>query len=225
MTSTTNTNKTLVNINESDYETVQQYRLALLTAIKVAKDKLAKTAENKMNTEDLIKDCSIAVRMFLNQEINESEMEYILNKYDFIKDKLTFSKDIKTALVSVLSEYELGDDFDFFVKVCTSNSTTLRKMKTNVVQLKKIIEMIESAEAGAQEVYEVTEELEQVRTEAKELRRQLDAIYVGYCSDELSSTIVLKYKKLKEDGLTDTEICKIFDMSRPTLTKLVKHLK
>ena len=110
MTSTTNTNKTLVNINESDYETVQQYRLALLTAIKVAKDKLAKTAENKMNTEDLIKDCSSAVRMFLNQEINKSEMEYILNKYDFIKDKLTFSKDIKTALVSVLSEYELGDD-------------------------------------------------------------------------------------------------------------------
>jgi len=152
----------------------------------------------------------------------EVEMQNYFKEYDEFLDSLTYKTIIQNQVKLHFKEYCTKNYMSFIYTKMLSRVGTLRKLRTALELFQYILNLQSVISELQVDLKEASKYPSKLLSENSRLRSEIDNIYSVYTSDDEDIDRYFKYKKLKSDGCSDQEIAKILEISRPTLSKLVK---
>ena len=214
-------------IKEEDYPDTRSYQIAISSFMKSVlnqgKNLLAETAIKQEYSFNNIVGCINKALKSLAQDPSSSSPENLFKDYDNVIDSKVFKEHIHIAITDhlhVLHKNELTR------KAYTSSKRSigsLRDLRNAMQGFKAMLVLLNQVQELNIEHNKYSKDYCDLEDVVIEKSRIINEIYAGYTSDDENLAKYLSYKKHTDDGLTKTEICKILNISRPTLNRLLNE--
>ena len=151
----------------------------------------------------------------------EVEMHDYFKEYENFLDSTVYKTVIQANVRLHFKDYCTKRYMNFVYSKMLARVVTLRKLRTALEIFQYIISLQGTIEELQVELKEASKYPSRLLGENAKLKNELDEIFNVYTSDDDEIDKYMKYKKLKADGCTDSEIARILVMSRTTLLKLI----
>jgi len=200
--------------------TSREYQVLLAKINTMSKSMLGETS-NKVYPLDKDVEATV-IEALIDCKNPEVEMQDYFKEYDEFLDSPVYKYVIQTQVKLHFKEYCSKAYMSFVYTKMLSRVNTLRKLRT-ALELFQYILNLQSVIGELQvDLKEASKYPSKLLSENSRLRTEIDNIYSVYTSDDEDIDRYFKYKKLKADGCSDQEIAKVLEISRPTLSKIVK---
>jgi len=198
----------------------REYQVALAGIKTTASKLLSETStkvlpeSNEVNQEitDCIEDC-------FNPEINLGEY---FTEFNSALDSLKYKDLIRKAVQDKLRQVCFSKGLNVSYVKMLSRVSTLRKLRASLEVLQGILEMKENIEYLKQDVKVQMVYPSELLKENTLLKEERDRIYGIYTQDDEEIGLYFKYRKYKEEGLSNRAIAELLNTNECALRRLAR---